>query len=157
MKTANELLPKITLLLLTMLMGLMVGTIYWLFWPYRIITIQDLRVAESTIGPGDFLVFKMDYCKNRAFADTPSIVQYSFVSGDTSYPRFGGRISLIPSGCTSIVEALRVPILPAGSYRLEMIRTYRVNPARDMTVRATSNSFIIRRRVVLAPSPDGTR
>lgn len=148
----NRLASHMLLTMLLMMMALVTTVIYWSFWPFQIIKINQFKVFEDSVASGSYLVYRLDYCKNPSYRSVPAVVQYSYVGAiahlDTpSYSVIGQGVSLLPSGCSFVEEALRVPMIPSGTYRLEMIRIYHVNAMRDVVIRTVSNPFVITSRV----------
>jgi len=117
--------------------------LFWLWWPYKLITINNLQVLGPQVVAGSRLVLKMDYCKPRGFSeDLVAQVQYSF-HDDVGYGLLGQTSSWLLPGCGSSAEIVPVPMLPPGKYKLEVTRIYQVNFLRTVVVQAVSNEFQI--------------
>lgn len=144
-------LARVSLIAVLFVLVYSIVGLFWLVWPYHIMTIQDLQVLEPEVVAGERMVLKMTYCKSSRYDETEASVQYSF-HDDLNYGVLGSTSGYIPSGCGVFEEVIPVPLLPAGVYTLEMIRNYRVNPIRSIIIKKTSNRFKIIGTVVLKES-----
>lgn len=118
----------------------------WSFWPYHVIELKQLTTLQAEATQGDSMYMRLDYCKEAQYAGTPGSVRYAFIDG-LIQSASGGSRELLPFGCKSMKEGLQVPdTLPPGEYRIEMTRTYRVNPVRTISVSVRSNEFTVIQR-----------
>ncbi len=117
---------------------------FWLVIPYHVMQVNSLRVIGTEVEVGDYLEYSLDYCKSKRFESLRAHVQFSFRDGVIyNLPMESGPLA---SGCATELSVLPVPVLPEGTYHLEMMRAYSVNPLRDIEVHAISNVFKISNR-----------
>ena len=112
---------------------------YW-FRPDPVLTINGpIRVAGTVFVPGDWLRYEMDYCKSQ---DIEAEVHYSWIDG-VAYAMPGVALHRLKTGCGTITDAVLVPHIPPGKYKLEIERIYRASPLRTVEVRTVSAPFYV--------------
>lgn len=122
----------------------LVGLIlFWLVWPYRVLVFnRQIRVITPDVVAGGSLIYEMDYCKRDKYKYLYAEVQYSFVNHLLyNTPTMSGPL---PTGCHVVTVWMEVPKLSPGTYMLEVTRTYRVNPLRQVVAQSRSIPFSIR-------------
>jgi hypothetical protein len=121
------------------------ATVFWWMKPTQILTIsKPLQVQGEEFHPGDPLTYKMSYCK---FREGSAVVSISFVDA-VSYSTPGMSMRELPLGCHTVEEEILVPRIPSGTYKLEMVRTYQVSPLQERQVRAFSQEFKVKYRMI---------
>lgn len=110
---------------------------YWLLWPYDIFTFtKPIEVVSTRVVSGNYLVYRLNYCKSAKYADYHADVQLVFVDHILNYtPVVREGLAV---GCHEEDVYLPMAKLPAGSYKLIIYREYKINPIR--IVRYTSES-----------------
>jgi hypothetical protein len=121
---------------------LLVG--YWEIYPYKLITFNDngfypIVNENKTVQQGGLLSYISDYCKYTDIA--PRIYRtyqdgLVFVVPEVATSRQGG--------CNKITVNIEVPrTLPVGTYTLQTIYVYKVNPIREISVLKTTEKFTV--------------
>ena len=120
---------------------------YWYFidgvWN-PILTFKSSTIEvqpNTTVKAGDVLQFHWQYCKNR---DISAVVSTKFI--DTIQYNLKDYTSKRDVGCNDpdSVTGIYIPeVLPSGTYTLEQIFTYQINPIKTITYKIKSNEFII--------------
>ena len=121
-------------------LGILLVIGYWSFYPYKPLTINtpEASVENKKLKVGEFLHYKIDYCKNydisarldRAFIDG---VIYSMPSTNANNP----------IGCAINNIYMEVPNLPTGTYKLKIEYRYEVNPIRTVYYQVYTEDFQI--------------
>ena len=120
-------------------LGSAITAAYW-FYPDPVLRITSpVHVRGESFAPGGLLLYDMSYCKDM---DIEAETHYSW-NDDIAYATTGMTLRTLEKGCHSIVEAVTVPNIPAGRYRLEAIRIYHPSPLRTVEVRRLSSWFTI--------------
>lgn len=104
-------------------------------------TKEALVVGEKEVKAGSVIKIHLDYCKHR---DIPAVVSTKFI--DTIQYSVQDYISQRPVGCnkpTATTGVLVPAQLPSGTYFLEQIFTYKINPLKTVTYKLTSDEFLI--------------
>lgn len=135
--------------------GVIVGTIflfaYWLFFPVEVVDFTTLTMP--IVNPGNIVVAGtpveyetsgFQYIGNIPNHTDRSLIDHAVIN----FPPVDG-ISIY--GAFDRVNAtIVVPVyLPAGTYTLRVVTTYKVNPLRMVTIVRTTEPF----QVVAAPPP----
>lgn len=129
------------LALLLVLMRILL-TLGWEIWPYEVIKFnRPIRILTEHVVPNGELIYEMDYCKSERFKDTHATVTHSFVNHLVH--NAPTTLSQLAAGCHVVIFGLPMPLLPPGEYQLEMVRTYRVNPIRTVTVKSITAPFMV--------------
>ena len=61
-----------------------------------------------------------------------------------AYSMPGMTLHRIKTGCGTMTDAVLVPRIPSGTYKLEIDRIYRSSPLRTVEVRTVSDPFEVR-------------
>jgi hypothetical protein len=121
-------------------MTVMILTVlYWLLWPYEPFRFAGPLIVPQRVRAGTYLSYALSYCKPDRFKDDNADVQISYVNHlvfTTPITR-----SSVEAGCATQVYWVPLPELPMGTYHLEMIREYQVNPIRRIRLFTRSNDF----------------
>lgn len=112
---------------------------FWLVYPYKPIVFNDpvFPIRNRIVKAGGTLSYTSDYCKHISLT---AIVSRTFVNGliFITPPSITKR----PNGCHTISVEVSIPHeLPAGTYHLENIYSYQVNPIRTVTVSQNTEEF----------------
>jgi len=118
---------------------IIVVVVFWEIFPYNIImfTAPTFPVMNKTVKQGEMVKFVSNYCK---FTDISADVSRIFKNEILFYtpPTVGN----IKKGCSNVTVAVTVPSeLPSGSYVIENVYQYRVNPIRTVIVRHDTDEF----------------
>jgi len=120
-------------------LGSAVTALIW-SWPDSILKLTSpIQVVGKQFHSGDWLEYRMSYCKTK---DIEGEVHLSWIDG-VAYPMPGMTLHMLKIGCNSVLEGVRIPSIPTGYYRLEMVRVYAASPMRQITVRSTSGYFSV--------------
>jgi len=116
--------------------------LFWLFYPYKVLEIKQnpVMVKTKAVKAGQILVYNFDYCKyNNLEARVTRIISdgLEYNSPVTTSNR--------EVGCHNADSDFSVPTgLPAGgNYVLNITYTYKVNPLREIEVKAVTEKFTI--------------
>ncbi len=133
-------LSLLTLVLATALM-LLLG--YWLFWPDKVITVENplqIKVDKALYHHGDRVTYTFDYCKTR---DLIGMVSRALVNEvRISYSETYSNLAV---GCNNVkVSTLFIPeYAPPGKYHLELTGEYKLNPIRTYTIYLQTVDFMV--------------
>ena len=115
-----------------------ITTFYLWVRPTPVLTIRiPPLVTTLHVHSGDLLQYDLDYCKHT---DVDAEVHYSWSDG-VSYPMPGMTMRGLQLGCHIAREAIEVPNIPSGVYKLEIVRVYNPTPLRRVEVKSVSNQF----------------
>lgn len=121
--------------------AIMVFTIiYWLLYPYKPIEFMDgdFKTNSEFILQGGYLSYTIEYCKDN---DLIPEVSTSYVDG-IIYTTPRDPQAFYPSGCHIKNFLIYIPkALPAGSYYIDQVFTFQVNPIREVIVEAKTEMF----------------
>jgi len=121
-------------------MGLMLTSMFWLFYPYKTMEIENYVTTEKVYRPGDVLMYTFDYTK---YNNLPAEVTRDIVDGSAHH--IDDLFANIPSGTDlhyTGSAVLPLNLLP-GVYRLRTTRTQQFNPIRKITLVSESTYFTI--------------
>jgi hypothetical protein len=126
-------------LFVVFLMVLVIG--YWELYPYNPIEFKNVPFQilneNKIVKQGDRARYLVSSCKNTK--EVP-IVTKKFIDGviyeTTSQP------GVIPLGCQNTIMDVYVPkAIPTGTYKVQIIAQFKVNPIRTITVISNTESF----------------
>jgi hypothetical protein len=116
--------------------------LYWEFWPVWVFKLnRDIKIITPHPVVGESLEYEMDYCKNNSFTGINAVLQTSFI--DHLLYLTPPTVGPLPSGCNTIDIYVSLPRFREGFYRLQIERTYWVNPLRREVSKSTSDVFYI--------------
>jgi len=137
MKYFNYLIYSIII----MAWGLTILTIYWLVYPYKIITFSKNhgKILTPVVKRGDALIFQSDFCK---YINVGADITRSFINELTySQPTFQTNV---PVGCDKVKRQISVPTtLPPHRYKVQTLYRYQINPLRVIEYKTFSNEFTV--------------
>lgn len=113
---------------------------YWYFYPYEplVVGVQPLPVIEEKLRQGQTLHYEVTACK---YTTLPAHVSRAFV--DTVIYNTPLVEANNPSGCRTTRVGVVVPNIPPGTYHLENVYSYQVNPIRAVEVKVVTEDFEI--------------
>lgn len=115
---------------------------WWLFGPVKPITGSDfvLHVKNTTVIPGDELVFTVTFCADEG---RPAVLSRQIL--DTVEWPLPDMAATFSPGCATRTMTQRVPkaLAHGGIYRLIITAKYAVNPLRTVTYRFESDPFVV--------------
>jgi hypothetical protein len=115
--------------------------LFWLLYPYKTLEVNNSPYpVTQEVRKGSSVMFEMDYCK---YTNKPVTIARRYVDGIiyvvpnlvSAYNEKGCRVSLITE---DVPENL-----PEGEYTMVFFYTYQVNPIREITVSASTQTFKI--------------
>lgn len=114
---------------------------YWLTWPYKVMTIHEVRVTTPIVKSGDMVGVYLNVTKHMSISANVK----RMVMNDYAWP-MPSFDSDSPIGHTSWTLSLKLqPNMPDGkNYRIRTVYTYKVNPLRDVTVEWETPEFEVR-------------
>jgi hypothetical protein len=125
---------------------LLTGTVvvivsYWLLASYIVVTFgpENTKLVETTVKSGGYLQIKQDYCKHIPL---PATVSCEFIDGLTyTVPVYNSDREV---GCAQRIEYKYVPkALPAGTFKMSCVYSYKVNPLRTVEYTLKTDLFTI--------------
>ena len=126
---------------------LLITILFWLLWPYKIIEYDpstDYNIVfgldqDGAVEQGGKIAYEFDYVN-----ETDIIPQISkrFVDGIV-FNAAEGSISLPVGSGHAVVETDIPETLPPGTYHLEIIRKFKVNPIRTIEVISQTEKFVV--------------
>ena len=91
-----------------------------------------------------YLWIKMDYCKPKYTRPADVRLEFDDTTRDFQALIPETFVSELPVGCHDYTDYIPIPpILPPGTYRVRMIRSYRINPFKTITVESVSNAIMV--------------
>lgn len=154
MNKAFQLIAWITILTA---LGLMVVSLYWLFYPYKVVSFKSVvknsavpihKVENKIVKSGGTLIYYVDYCKYTS--STPEITK-SFVDG--LIYQIPPAVSMITKvGCGVNTIYIDVPeSLPvkddvkkiSGIYSIKITWVFPLNPIRKETLLTQTEEFTV--------------
>jgi hypothetical protein len=123
---------------------LLVWVNYSLFWPVKTLVINNystpglVATTALTFQRGDPISYKLDYCK---YTTIPAVVTRTLIDGQII--TLSNSNGYLPTGChTTIVETSIIPdSIAPGTYYLDMVLRYSINPFRTEVVHYRTNEF----------------
>lgn len=116
--------------------------LYWSLWPISVFRyVGDIKIVTPHPVIGQYLEYEMSYCKQSAYKEVESYVQTTYI--DHLLYLTPPTIGPLPFGCNTIDIAVPIPKFHPGFYKLQVERTYELNPLRKLTSKSTSDSFYI--------------
>lgn len=116
--------------------------LYWALWPHVVFKLnRDIKIITPHPIVGDYLEYEMDYCRDPNFAGINAVVQTSFI--DHLLYLTPPTVGPLPSGCNTIDIAVPIPRFREGFYKLQVERTYWINPLRREVSKSTSSIFYV--------------
>ena len=115
--------------------------LFWLFYPYKILVFNTpvFSVVTKTVKQGGTLKYISNYCK---YVDMTARVNRVFVN-DILYST-PEMTSSRETGCHIITIAVSIPReLPVGTYHLENLYEYQVNPIRKIIIEEHTENFTV--------------
>jgi hypothetical protein len=117
---------------------------YSLFWPVKTMVINNYSIpgmvatTALTFKRGEPISYKLDYCK---YTTIPAIVTRTLIDGQII--TLSNTNGYLPTGChTTIVETSVIPdSIGPGTYYLDMVLRYPINPFRTEVVHYRTNEF----------------
>ena len=135
----NKLLPKLAYLIIGVALLLLVLFIYWSIYPYKPLTLSNIKLNKTEVNRGEHLQVSFDYCKT---VDLSADMYITFIDG-VIY-NTPPQVSNLPKGCGSGVISIYVPrALPTGEFMLKGVFKYKVNPIRSVEANGLTEKFII--------------
>ena len=132
-------LPFVSTLAFGMAMTALIIIVWW-SRPVRVLEIsKPIEITGDKFTPGNFLQYKLNYCKSP---DIEADTSYAFVDS-VKYATPGKTTHRLIPGCHEVIEGVSVPNIPTGTYQLEMTRVYLPSPFRRVEVRSLSNFFVV--------------
>lgn len=128
----NRIFYIVSMITITLAMGLLFLLFYWYFYPYRTIEFNQplAKVEQTEVVRGEYLVYVLDYCK---YTDVEAEISRSFVDGLIYLTPDG--IADQPKGCGVARIQIYIPkSMPVGTYQIKQTRHYELNPLRVETV-----------------------
>ena len=118
---------------------------FWLWFPYEPITINSITIKNiGEIYAGEDMYYDSDYTKVKTYPVVKVTRQLIDGSVIVLAPSQG---SLLPIGDRIVRVKVQIPgYVTEGKYILHLQAEYRVNPLRTVSVSATSDEFLIKRR-----------
>lgn len=114
--------------------------LFWFVYPYNPLVFKEkFTPTQKSFAQGSILWYRSNYCKFTALS---TIVSRSFVDGIIyTTPTI---IAKREQGCHNTVMGIAIPKeLPIGTYHLENIYTYQMNPVRVVQIKQSSSNFEI--------------
>lgn len=111
----------------------------WKLYPYKPLTIvEPIKIHTPVVSQGGLLIYETDFCRNTKIKP---IVKRRFSNGIVySLPDIVAINKQV--GCNTNRVGLEVPhALPEGDYVMYFEFVYRMNPLRQVTVIAETESF----------------
>ena len=111
--------------------------VWWLF-PYKTLEVgQPYQVISDEVKQGGLLQYEIDYCK---YTNKVATVRRQFVDGIIyAIPEVSANL---PKGCDTEINSVKIPEeLPVGTYTLEIVVEYQVNPIRVITHNLKTTPF----------------
>jgi hypothetical protein len=116
--------------------------LYWEFWPQSVFKLnRDIKVITPHPVAGDYIEYEMDYCRNNNFTGINAVVQTSFI--DHLLYLTPPTVGPLPSGCNTLDIVVPLPRFRAGFYKLQVERTYWINPLKREVSKSTSDVFYV--------------
>ena len=112
---------------------------YWLVCPYNVAKFSPVHpVYPKTVKAGGQIVLTVDFCK---YTKHIPLVSRSFVDGVIYHVPEVYAIGN-DTGCYTKNISVSVPkILPTGTYHINTIYKYQVNPIRTIDIKTVSEEF----------------
>lgn len=130
-------------LILLFILSFMMGICgYWLYFDPSVITFQKeiVQTDKHQYQSGDRITYTFSYCKTKNIS---SIVNRALVDGiRLTYATINSNLTV---GCHTVkVADLVIPnYAPTGTYHLEAIAEYKINPLRTDQIIWKSESFAV--------------
>jgi len=124
--------------------ALVMGVVlYWHTYPYDEIDfyleVHPLVNDQRIVIQGDSFAYTFRYKKHM---DVAPVISTAFVDGLRFQAE--GRAPMLPAGDGVAIVEVNVPrTLPPGRYQLEIVKAYRVNPLRTITIVNRTEKFIV--------------
>lgn len=125
-----------------------VTVMIWEFYPYNVLELkkEPLTILTPLVPINGTLEYRMEYCKESRYSELHSVTELAFV--DHLIHLMPSYVGPIPVGCHvgetgGVVFTISVPKITPGKYHLDMQRTYKVNPFRTITIKASTEDFIV--------------
>lgn len=136
-KVHNRALDLFTYGTLTLTAVVLFTTMYWLLWPYKVMTITNAKMDRTVYTQGDSATYSNNYEK---FMDIESETTRQFVDGLIFDA--GNYSSNIPIGKGHVVREVLIPeTLPPGNYHILVTLRYKVNPLRTIPITFQTDEF----------------
>lgn len=116
--------------------------LYWALWPHTVFKLnRDIKVITPHPTSGEYLEYEMDYCRDESFKGINAVVQTSFI--DHLLYLTPPTVGPLPSGCNTIDIVVPIPRFREGYYKLQVERTYWINPLKREVTKSTSELFYV--------------
>lgn len=112
--------------------------VFWAFWPYDPLTIEELKVLNSSDG---FFTYKITTNKK---IDLPATVSRQFIDGVVII--LPPITTNLEPGRTEMYDKVSLQHAVPGKYVFKWSATYKVNPLREITVSATTDCFEVKEK-----------
>lgn len=128
-------------LILAFTMVVVIG--FWLVYPYKTIEFKNVPFPilneGKVVKQGDRARYLVEACK---YSKDAPVVTKNFIDGviysTTPVP------GAIPLGCNKTIMDIYVPrAIPAGTYSVQIIARFKVNPLRTITIISNTENFNI--------------
>jgi hypothetical protein len=125
--------------ILVFVMLFLILIIYWLVYPYKPIEMKSpVKVLNSPVKAGEAVHFELEFCKYMDIeAETTKVLVNDYI---IPYPTTSGKGKL---GCQKMISSSHtVPdYVSAGTYKIMLTTTYKVNPIRTVQVDYETEEF----------------
>lgn len=142
MDTKHKLRDMLLNLVLVLLIGYVLLHVYWAFYPYKTVVINNspYPTEKTEYKAGETVKYTVDYCK---FVDMPSKLSKTLV-GATYYVAPTQLSNASGVGCNVITSSFKLPQdVNTGVHKIEIVSEFQVNPDRMIHVDSETQEFDI--------------
>jgi hypothetical protein len=112
--------------------------LFWLIWPYKVVTMTDLKILTEQTQVGGEIAFQMHVHK---YTNHTALTNISLQDG-AFYSLSSGNITSPPGDFDTARTVLVNQAVPSGKYHLVITAKYQVNPIKSVTVIVKSDNIV---------------
>jgi hypothetical protein len=114
---------------------------WWLFYPYRIITFEgNPKIINPVVKAGTIVKYNISYCK---YMNLGATVTTAFVN-DLIYTIPPTETNNLIGCHTKTFSTLIPKELPEGTYFIQKLYRYKINPIRDIDIKTKTETFQVK-------------
>jgi len=135
----NKVFTYISYVTIALALAIILLITFWSVYPYETIVVNGTNVINRVVKQDETLQYTLDYCK---YTERDVLISRRFVDGIIfSVPDVTASN---PEGCRKSLIGIEIPTtLPPGTYYLDIIYAYKVNPIRTMATHSRTELFIV--------------
>lgn len=112
---------------------------FWWLYPYKPLTLSNIKLNKTEISRGEHILVSADYCKNT---EKQADLYLTFLDGLTYNPQI--QLIDLESGCHQANLSVYIPKgLPTGVFKLQGNFRYKMNPIKIVEVIYLTEDFNI--------------